>query len=197
MTTKYYDTLILNRLYIPCHIISWKRAVSILYQDLARSLDQDLMPYEYKEWVEYGQRPDFDESYYRFVHSANVKFAVPDILVLSKYDKLPKRDVKFTRDNIFQRDAYKCAYCGRRFKRDLLSIDHIVPKSKGGDNTWRNTISSCKVCNNTKADRTPSQAGMPLLFDPTEPKWSDGLAKLAARPNLRPNWARFLESVGI
>ncbi len=191
-----YDTLVLNKLYIPIHLISWKRAVSLLYQDLAHSLDPDLMPYDYDSWIKYAQQPHFDDGYYNYVHSSQITMPVPDILVLRKFDKLPMRDVKFTRENVFHRDINKCAYCGRRFKRDELTIDHIVPKSHGGDNSWKNTISACKKCNNVKADRTPTQAGMPLLFEPKEPKWTDGLSKVKSRPDVRPNWSKFLEAVG-
>jgi 5-methylcytosine-specific restriction endonuclease McrA len=194
---KQYDTLVLNKLYIPIHIISWKRSISLLYQDLAKSLDQDLIPYAYDDWIEYSNLPGFDETYYNYVHSTHITMAVPDILVLSKYDRLPKRDVKFTRENIFHRDDSKCAYCGGKFRREKLTIDHILPKSKGGTNDWKNTISACKACNNVKADRTPEEAKMPLLYKPTEPRWTDGLSKAAGnKPNLRPNWSKFLDFIG-
>ena len=77
------DTLVLNKLYIPIHIVSWKRAVSLLYQDLAYSLDQELIAYSYKDWLEYTNNPGFDETYYNMVHSTTITMAVPDILLLS------------------------------------------------------------------------------------------------------------------
>lgn len=194
---KKYDTLVLNKLYIPIHIIGWKRAVSLLYQDLAHSLDAELMPYDYNSWLEYANSPQFDDGYYNYVHSSRVTMAVPDILVLKEFKYLPKRDVKFTRENVFHRDNHKCAYCGKRFKRDDLTIDHILPKSKGGNNSWKNTISACMKCNNVKADRTPEQAGMPLKYQPTEPKWTDSLSKVKGSPDIRPNWLKFLEAVGM
>ena len=192
-----YDTLILNRLYIPIHIVSWKRSVSLLYQGLAKSLDQDLIPYEYEEWIKYTTLPTFDETFYNFVHSSTVTLAVPDILVLKEYDRLPRRDVKYSRENLFQRDGQKCAYCGKKFKRDELTVDHILPRSKGGDNSWKNLITSCKKCNNIKADRTPMDAGMPLLFKATEPRWSNSFSKIANRPDIRPNWSKFLDAIGV
>jgi len=194
---KKYDTLVLNRLYIPCHIVSWKRSISLLYQDIALSLDQDLIPYGYEDWVEYTTLPTFDETYYNYVHSITKTVAVPDILVLKNYDKLPRRDVKFTRENIIHRDHYKCAYCGKKFKRDNLTIDHIIPKSRGGNNSWKNTITSCKPCNNSKANRTPREAGLKLLYAPTEPRWTDALSKVAHNPDIRSNWMKFLETVGV
>jgi len=191
-----YDTLVLNKLYIPIHIVSWKRSVSLLYQEIARSLDQDLIPYSYEDWVVYSNLPGFDETYYKFVQSSSVRLAIPDILVLRDYKLIPKRDIKFTRENVFHRDNQKCAYCGRKFKMSDLTIDHIVPKSKGGNNSWKNTISSCKSCNNKKADRTPKEAGMRLLFQPTEPRWVDSFSKITKNPNIRPTWLKFLNSIG-
>lgn len=194
---KQYNTLILNRIYVPIHQVIWKRSVSLLYQGLAKSLDKDLMPYDYDSWLSYSKTPQFDDGYYNYANSVNVKLPIPDILVLSLYDKLPRRDVKFTRESVFHRDKNKCAYCGRKFKRDDLTIDHIQPKSRGGMNDWRNTITSCKPCNGRKADRTPEQAGMKLRFQPVEPKWMDALAKSIAHPDIRPTWVPFLNSIGI
>jgi len=191
-----YDTLILNRLYIPNHIVSWQRAVSLLYQGAARSLDMDLIPYDWDSWIEYSRLPGFDDTYYNYVNSTSLKVAVPDILVLSTYDRLPIRDVKATRENIFARDHNKCAYCGQQFKRVELTIDHIIPKSHGGNNSWKNCISSCKSCNHKKSDKTPEQAGMPLKFKPTEPKWCDALHKVIKNQNIRPNWMKFLGGIG-
>lgn len=192
-----YDTLVLNRIYMPIHIVSWKRSISLLYQNLAHSLDEDLLPYDYKTWMEYTNQLGFDDSYYTYIHSVSVTIAVPDILVLKKYDKLPRRDVKFTRENIIHRDKYKCAYCGKKLKQGQLTIDHITPKSKGGTNSWTNTISACKACNNKKGDRTPQQANMPLLFQPLEPRWTASLSTISGKPNIRPNWLKFLNAVGL
>jgi len=176
--------------------VNWRKSVSTLYQGIARSLDQDLIPYEYEDWLAYSNHPAFDDTYYNFVHSVNITIPVPDILVLKKYDRLPQRDVKYTRENIFHRDNHLCAYCGKKFKLDQLTVDHIKPKSKGGDNTWKNTITSCKACNNKKSDKTLVEAGMTLLFEPKEPRWCDTLSKMASRPELRPNWSKFLSSIG-
>ena len=193
---KYYDTLVLNKLYIPLHIISWKRSVSLLYQGIAKSLDQDMIPYEYNDWIEYCNLPGFDETYYKYVHSSTVSIAIPDILVLKNYDRLPRRDTKYTRENLFHRDSYKCAYCGKKFKKGELTVDHILPRSKGGKNDWKNTITSCKPCNNIKADRTPEQARMKLLYMPREPKWADSFSKTRSNPSIRPNWIKFLDAIG-
>lgn len=190
-----YDTLVLNKLYVPIHIIDWKRSINLLYAKEARSLDQDLIPYNFEDWVTLCNMPDFDNSYYNYINSISLSVAVPDILVLRDYKLIPRRDIKYSRDNVFHRDDNRCAYCGKHFKRGELTIDHVIPKSKGGDNSWKNIISSCKKCNNKKGDRTLEEAGMKLLFQPTEPKWKDAISKAATRPNLRPNWLIFMKSI--
>ena len=78
-----------------------------------------------------------------------------------------KNKVPFSKRNIIVRDGEKCMYCGKEGGR--LTIDHIIPKSKGGKTTWENCISSCKECNSKKADRTPSKAGMHLIKRPYQP----------------------------
>ena len=194
---KKYNTLVLNRLYIPIHIITWKRAVSILYQGLGSSLDLDFIPYNYDEWIKLSTSPTFDETYYNYIHSVSTTIAVPDILVLKEFAFIPKRDTKYSRQNIFHRDEKKCAYCGKKFTIDDLTIDHIVPKSHGGKNTWMNTITACKACNNKKDDRTPDEAHMPLLYDPREPRWTDTFSNVVNNPDMRESWKPFMKSIGV
>jgi 5-methylcytosine-specific restriction endonuclease McrA len=79
------------------------------------------------------------------------------------------------RDILYARDAYICAYCGIQFKYNQLTIDHVIPKSHGGRHTWVNTVSACKSCNHGKADRTPEQAGMQLLYVPYAPNLQEKL----------------------
>lgn len=98
--------------------------------------------------------------------SIKYKFKNPSIIRLTKQVHVPYRKVVLSKENIFKRDNHTCAYCGRF--RDL-TIDHIIPKSKGGKDSWDNLISSCFGCNSRKGDRTPEQAGMELLFKPYKP----------------------------
>jgi len=101
------------------------------------------------------------------IRSVTVRYPWPSVIRLSRFVRVPYKKVVLTRKNILRRDAYKCAYCGRS---DLqLTIDHIVPKARGGDDSWENLISACTRCNNRKGDRTPEEADMPLLFKPFKP----------------------------
>lgn len=94
-------------------------------------------------------------------------FPWPSVIRISKYIKVPYKKVILSRKNILRRDNYKCAYCGRS---DLmLTVDHVVPKARGGSDSWENLVTACTRCNNIKGDRTPEEANMKLLIKPFKP----------------------------
>lgn len=169
------DVLVLNRAYVPVQIIEWWKAMSHLVQDNARPLDRDLTVYTFKDWLEFSATP----ADYPSISTVKYKIFVPEIIVLSVYDRLPKCDVKYTRQTVFQRDNYRCAYCGNHFKKDDLTIDHIHPKDLGGKSTWENAITACKPCNARKSNIPLEKCGMKLLFKPRAPRWSL-VSKIAA-----------------
>ena len=150
--------------------------MSLLYTDKARSLDQDFIVYDWKNWLDFTNLQINGE--YNMVRTSTYKVAVPDILVLTGYHKIPQRDIKYSRENVYHRDGYVCQYCGKRFKRDELTLDHVIPRSLGGRGTWDNVVAACSPCNAKKADRTPEQAGMYLIHPPTEPRWCKYLTTL-------------------
>ena len=98
---------------------------------------------------------------------------------LIRYDKLPSREVRFTRRNIFHRDKNRCQYCGGIFRQRDLNLDHVVPLSRGGKSTWDNVVCACVPCNTRKGDRTPDEAGMRMVRRPRKP---------AGHPMLRATW---------
>ena len=103
----------------------------------------------------------------KIIHSVSSCYPWPSIIRLSRYVNVPFKKVVLTRKNILRRDSYRCAYCGRS---DLpLTIDHIIPKAKGGGDSWENLICACTLCNNKKGDRTPHEAKMDMLIKPFKP----------------------------
>jgi len=101
------------------------------------------------------------------IRTVRMNFPWPSVIRISKFIKVPYKKVILSRKNILRRDNYKCAYCGRS---DLmLTVDHIIPKSKGGNDSWENLITACTKCNNIKGDRTPDEANMKLLTRPYKP----------------------------
>ncbi len=103
----------------------------------------------------------------KILHSVNKNFPWPSIIRLNYFIRVPYKKVVLTRKNILRRDSYKCGYCGRG---DLpLTIDHIIPRARGGVDTWENLVCACTVCNNRKGDRTPEEADMNLQTRPFKP----------------------------
>jgi 5-methylcytosine-specific restriction endonuclease McrA len=96
---------------------------------------------------------------------------IPHVIRLMTYDKLPKRDIMFNRKNIYARDRNTCQYCGRGFAFEDLTFDHVVPKSKGGNNSFENVVTCCIKCNNIKGDSSPEEVGLRLIKKPTKPRW--------------------------
>ena len=188
MKRKKPDVLVLNRNFIPIHIVEWKRAMSLMFQDAARGMDREYIPYEnFVDWMEFSNICGDD---YPTVLTANSPIAVPEIIVLRKYDRLPIRDVKYSRQTLFQRDKFICGYCGVVFRRGELTVDHIIPRAQGGKSTWMNTIAACFSCNHNKADRTPEQAGLKLRHKPRKPSWISPLSDIGPEHPCK-SWSKY------
>ena len=170
------DVLVLNRNHAALHICDWQKSMSLIYQDAARALDRDGIVYEFPDWLVFSEI----ENDYPVIHTTSKRIAVPEIIVLMKYDRLPTRETKYSRQTLFHRDRHTCAYCGQAFRREDLTVDHIKPRAQGGTTTWLNTITACKPCNGTKANRTPEEASMHLRFKPKKPVWLSPLMHVKA-----------------
>lgn len=105
----------------------------------------------------------------KVIRSAYIKFPWPSVIRLNRYIQVPYKKVILTRKNILKRDNFKCGYCGRS---DLpLTVDHIIPRARGGEDVWDNLITACVSCNNRKGDRTPDEANLVLRHKPFKPHY--------------------------
>ena len=100
------------------------------------------------------------------IRTISFRIRVPRVILLCFFDRMPKKEVKFTRHNIFERDHNTCQYCGRIFSPQELTLDHIHPRSRGGDSSWDNLVTCCRSCNNRKGDHAAEDVGMRLLKRP-------------------------------
>jgi 5-methylcytosine-specific restriction endonuclease McrA len=123
---------------------------------------------------------------------------IPVVIRLRRYIRVPQRGVSWTRRAVLQRDKYTCAYCGigvgskqrgRNLSRYDFTVDHIFPVSRGGKNTWGNTICACPVCNQRKGNRTPHEANMKLLWEPKTPR----VNYLVVSSDVPTSWKVYLE----
>lgn len=178
-------TLVLNRSWRPVHVTTVRRALCMVFREAARIVSPtDLNTFTFQEWIEQPVRPGSPS-----IRSPSLRLAVPEVVLLTEFDRIPCHEAPFTRRNLFLRDDYTCQYCGRRCTGDHLSVDHVLPRSRGGGTSWENCVLACVGCNARKADRTLKEAGLRLLRPPVRPRWSPYL-------NLRPSqrmdsWAQF------
>lgn len=167
------NVLVLNRLYMAVRVINAKRAFSLLIRDLAEVIsieDGKYFNYDFESWTEISTyREEFDDNT-DWVRTVRMSIAVPRIIRLLDYDRLPKQSVKLNRRNIYARDNNQCQYCGGYFKTSELSLDHVKPRTQNGENSWTNLVCCCVHCNAKKGGRTPEQAHMQLIRKPVQPK---------------------------
>ena len=130
------------------------------------------------------------ENYAKEVHSVSETFTLPAVIVLNRYVKFNFKVIGVSRKDIIIRDQNKCQYCGNEFPTDKLTLDHILPKSKGGKNTWMNLVAACKKCNQKKGDRTPEQANMKLINKPVKPKYS--ILRSVSKNQISDLWKNYL-----
>jgi 5-methylcytosine-specific restriction endonuclease McrA len=122
------------------------------------------------------------------VRSKNFVISAPHVIVLSSYDKVPTVS-SFSKRNVFKRDKYICQYCGKQTYS--MTIDHVTPKSRGGQSIWTNVVTACEPCNKRKADRTPDEAGMHLIARPYRPNLNISVL-LRKQTTVNPIWMRFI-----
>jgi 5-methylcytosine-specific restriction endonuclease McrA len=179
--------LVLNRAYLPVHITSVRRAMALLYQDIARAVDNQYRTFDFASWADLAA----DEDAIGLVGRA---IRVPRVILLVAYDRVPRRYVRFSRFNIFARDQNLCQYCGRQFPRSELNLDHVVPRSKGGKSVWENVVCSCLRCNRLKGGNTPAEAGMRLVRQPFRPQWTPFMTETFSLRRYK-EWLPFLSAV--
>lgn len=162
------EVLVLNRLFQPIHVTSVRRAFVQIYEGVARAVDRDYRTFDFESWAELSRLARLEET----VGTPRMRLRVPRVVALVSYELLPRCRVRFSRLNIYARDGNRCQYCGGRFSRRDLNLDHVVPRSLGGLTTWENVVCSCIPCNLRKGGRTPAQAGLKLLKQPVRPRWT-------------------------
>jgi 5-methylcytosine-specific restriction endonuclease McrA len=183
------SVLVLNRSWIAVQVASAKRAITLLYQGYAKVVSpEDYSTYNFDDWKELSKTAD---GY--CIHTIDFKIRVPEVIVLNFFNGVHRREIKFSRRNIFERDRNMCQYCGRQFKKLELTLDHVVPRSSGGRSTWENLVLACMPCNVRKGSRLPNEARMPLIRQPRKPRWmphsNEGISTVR-----KASWQRFVDA---
>lgn len=185
VTTLARQTLVLNRNWQAIGVASVARTLSLVVADRAKIVDPiDFQQYGWKDWAKLI--PKEDEL---FVQAVSLRIRVPEVITLTEFDRVPSNAVAFSRRNLYRRDRHACQYCGSQPGTEELTIDHVLPRSRGGTSNWENCVLACVACNRRKADRTPLEAKMPLRKKPVRPSWQP----LYARHEMAiESWSKFL-----
>lgn len=188
------SVLVLNRYYMAVHVVSARRAFCLLFRELAEVVHVDqgqYANYDFDSWIMMcdlqGNRQEAED----WVRSVNFYVQVPRVIRLLRYDRVPRRTVRFNRRNLFARDGHTCQYCGDNYPNNQLSFDHVMPRSRGGKTSWENVVCCCIVCNSKKGGRTPQEARMKLIRTPTKPRHSPLLSLKMRHPKYE-SWRAFI-----
>lgn len=169
-----YAVLVLNYTFEPLHFTNAKRAITLLLSGKAESV----------------------EASPRVIRSPSTTFALPAVIRLAVYIRKPFLDrVAFNKKNILRRDGYTCQYCSRR--ADRLTVDHVVPRSRGGETTWTNVVAACLKCNLRKGNKLLDEAGMRLTREPVHPRFlfSVHLLRHPHAGSFLDSWRKYLIAV--
>ena len=164
------QVLLLNATFEPLKVINWKRAIRLLTLGKVEVL----------------------EEYDREIHAVTFAIKLPSVLRLLRFVKYRKRDIKFSRLNIYARDGFRCQYCGKKFESQNLSFDHVVPKRYGGKTEWNNIVTSCCRCNRIKGGRTLKEAGLKLLRKAVKPDWVPFIMITIGVRSVPEDWRNYL-----
>jgi 5-methylcytosine-specific restriction endonuclease McrA len=190
------NVLVLNKHYAALRVVSVRRAFSLLFRQMAEVVHverDEFLSYDLESWCDVSElKRRFEPDGHDWLRTVQLEIAVPRIIRLLFYDRLPRQQVKFNRRNIFARDQSRCQYCGKRFSTTELSLDHVVPRSRGGTSTWENVVCCCIQCNVRKGGRTPQEAHMRLITPPKRPRRSPVL-RIKLSDGRYASWKHFLD----
>lgn len=163
-------TLVLDQGYQPHRVVSWQRAVTMLFDGKVEVVEE------------------YDEE----IRSLYISIKMPAVVRLLHRVRGKKQAVKFSRINVATRDAFRCQYCGTKHVLSKLTYDHVVPRSQGGRTTWENIVMSCYSCNEEKANRTPAEAGMRLMRVPVKPTFLPVITMRFDVTNIPDAWVNWI-----
>lgn len=178
-------TLVLNRNWQPVHVATVARSLTLLWNESAHVVDPD--NFRLYNWADWSRLTPRDGE--PFIRTVKLRLRAPEVVSLLRHDRPRPNSVTFCRRNVFKRDHATCQYCAVRPGSEELTIDHVIPRSQGGQTSWENCVLACVACNARKSNRTPDQAGMKLRRPPARPAWKPLYHASTVRIA---SWSRFL-----
>ena len=180
--------LVLNSGWAPVETCTVRKAFEKVFGEKAKIVNtDDCSVHDFMSWAELDVRVG-----HHAIRTSHMNIRAPEVIVLKSDAKIGrKRDIiAFSRRNLMKRDSGTCQYCGKQASSEKMTIDHIMPKTRGGKSQWMNCVMSCFACNSLKANKTPDEAGMRLRSKPFEPRWSP-IFRIAIN-RYKQSWQNFL-----
>jgi 5-methylcytosine-specific restriction endonuclease McrA len=178
-------TLVLNKHWTAVTTTTVRAALVLLYRESARVIcPETYQVFDLTGWID---RPTRGKP---AIMTPRFRIEKPEVILLRQYGGHPRREVTFSRKNLYRRDNYMCQYCGIRMPSEELSIDHVIPKSRGGKTAWENCVLACIRCNTKKANKTLREVGFQLIARPEKPRWSP--FEEVSRRERPTSWEKFL-----
>lgn len=183
------SVLVLNKFWTPIQVCSVKEAIGLVAKGSAKIIDpSDFSSVDLMTWSDVSKAKEKHGD--SVIRSQYLALVPPEVIVLAKYEGQGEKSVVFSRRNLFKRDKYTCQFCGVQPGPDELTVDHVMPKSRGGKSTWENCVLACVECNKVKANRTPAEAKMKMRKTPKKPSWK-ALAQVNPKER-KESWEAFL-----
>ncbi len=168
--------LLLNSSFEAMKIISWQKAMIL--------------------WL--SEKVEVIEFHDIHINTTRARFPIPSVIRLRTYISMANyRRVRFSKQNVYLRDSCTCQYCGKKCSNKELTIDHVIPISKQGPETWSNVVAACRSCNQKKGNRTPSAAGMPLLREPESPHWMTSIELELSNSKIPQEWHHYISHLSL
>jgi len=191
------SVLVLNRSFVAVHVTNVRRAITLLFRELAEVVhveDGHYGAYSFDSWRELSEMEAAlgEGLEHDWIRGVGYQLRAPRVIRLMECDRGPRQGLRFNRRNVFARDGNRCQYCGRNYPTSELSLDHVMPRSRGGDTSWENIVCACVACNVRKGGRTPQEARMQLIRQPVKPKRSPLLALKLGNPKYA-SWKSFVD----
>lgn len=190
------QVLMLNRVYTAIRIVDARRAFTMLSKQAAEIValeDGTFRNYDLHSWTDISElQHELEIGDHEWVRTSRFTIAVPKIIRVLTYDRRPHHEIRLNRRNIYARDGNRCQYCGKKSSTRELSLDHVIPRVQGGDESWSNLVCACVRCNARKGGRTPAQARMHLVRSPRKPKKHPAIKLRVGSPRYH-SWKAFLD----
>ncbi len=189
------SVLVLNKYLLAIQVTSVQEPIKNLVSGKIKIIDKEWCTYNLEEWTAktFELRLNGIEDYPGLLRSPSTALAAPVVITVPscEFNNPAIKTVRYSRRNLLERDLYTCQYCHRKFSKKELTVDHVIPKSKGGRSNWTNVVACCRKCNGDKKDKSLQELGWQLKKQPTKPKWRSHVGKSFSSEK-KEYWERFL-----